>query len=247
VTSAAAARRRARARRTRTRRDLARIAAGLVALVALAAIYAALNAAAPIREVVVSGAARTTVAEVRAAAALEGASVFRASSRDAEARILALPAIRRARVTIQLPDRAFVEVEERRPAIALSSAGGRVLADVDGALFPAGGSENLTTLEDETARRSAGERIDPALVSATLAIASREPPYFGRAIERIRLTVSYGFVAMLAGPVELRLGAPDQMDLKLETARQIVLSRAGKRLDYVDVRNRENPVYFPAS
>ena len=246
VSAAAAARRRARARRVRARRDLSRIVSGAVALGAVTALYAALTAAAPIREIVVFGASRLSAAEIRGASGLEGASVFRASAREAEARILA-PAIRRARVTIQLPDRALIDVEERRPAIVVSSSAGRLLADDEGALFFAPATSGLPTLEDETARRANGERVDPVLVAATMAIAAREPAYFGRAVERIRLTAAYGLVAIVGGPMEIRLGTPDQIDLKLEAARQIVLSRGGKRLDYVDVRNRENPVFFPAN
>jgi cell division septal protein FtsQ len=202
----------------------------------------------PIREVAVAGTARLAPAEVRAAAALDGAPVFAASARTAEARLAALPAVRRARVRIELPDRAVVEIEERRPAIALSSPAGPLFADPEGMLFAVGSAANgLPLLRDETGRRASGERLDPALVSATLAIAAREPAYFGRAVEDIRLTSVYGLVATLAGGTEIRLGAPQQVELKLDAAREIVLSRAGKRLDYVDVRTRENPVYFPSS
>ena len=248
MTGAAAARRRAqRARRVRVRRDLSRPLAGLVALVAVTMLGAALTGTFPIRDVALSGVARLSAAEIRAAAALDGASVFRANARDAEARVAALASVRHARVTIQLPDRAFVDVEERRPSIVVSSPAGRVFADDSGALFAGGadGADGLATLEDETARRSSGDRLDPAFVAATLAIASREPAYFGLAIDRIRLTAAYGLVAALRGGPELRLGTADQVDLKLEAARQIVLARAGERLDYVDVRNRENPVFFP--
>lgn len=249
MTGAAAARRRTqRAQRVRIRRDLSRPLAGLVTLVAFATLGAALSGTFPIRDVAVSGVARVSAAEIRAAAALDGASVFRANAREAEARVAALATVKRARVTIQLPDRALVDVEERRPSIVVSSPAGRVFADDTGALFAGGaGVDGLATLEDETARRSSGDRLDPAFVAATLAIASREPAYFGLPIDRIRLTAAYGLVAALRGGPEIRLGTADQVDLKLEAARQIVLSRAGKRLDYVDVRNRENPVFFPLS
>jgi cell division septal protein FtsQ len=227
------------------RRDLARIGAALLALASAAALYAALSGPFVIRDVAVSGSSRVPIGEIRAAAALDGARVFAASARAAEARIAALPAVRRARVTLQLPDRALIDVDERRPAIAVASAAGKLYADADGALFSAAPVDGIATLEDETTRRVAGGRIDTALVGATLAIATREPAYFGHAIERIRLTSAYGLVVTLAGPLELRIGGADQIDQKLEAARQIVLSRAGKRLDYVDVRNRENPVFFP--
>ena len=247
MTGAAAARRRAqRARRVRIQRDLSRPLAGVVALVALSMLGAALSGALPIRDVVVSGAARLSGSEIRTAAALDRVSVFRATARDAEARVLGLAAVKRARVTILLPDRALVDVEERRPSIVVSSAAGRVFADDGGALFTGGpAADGLATLEDETARRAVGDRLDPALVASTIAIATREPAYFGLPIDHIRLTNAYGLVAALRGGPELRLGTADQVDLKLEAARQIVLSRAGKHLDYVDVRNRENPVFFP--
>jgi cell division septal protein FtsQ len=195
--------------------------------------------------VTVSGANRLAPELVRETADLRGTNVFRASARQAEARLALLPAVRRARVTIQLPDRALVEVEERVPAIAVSSTAGALVADEEGLLFASAGSERLPRLEDETRGRAAGERLDPLLVRATRDIAAREPGFFGRSIQRIRLTLALGLIAVLEGGLEIRIGPPQQVELKLETARQIVLSRAGKRLDYVDVRNRENPVFFP--
>ncbi len=244
--TAARSRRRARARRVRVPRDLARPFAALVAALALASLVLALSGSYPIREVEVAGASRVDPRTVREAAGLEGASVFWASAAAAASRVGALPAVRRARVTIRLPDRAVVEVEERRPALFITSAGTTLFADESGVLFAAAGpASGLATLEDETGAARAGARVEPALVAAAVQIAAREPAYFGRAVERIRLTSGYGLVVVLSGGTELRLGTPDQVDVKLETARQIVVARAGNRLDYVDVRNRENPVFFP--
>jgi cell division septal protein FtsQ len=227
--------------------DWSRLLAAAVSLAAAGGLAAATTLALPIRDVVVAGASRLPAASVRQAAALDGASVFRASATAAEARVAAMPAVRRARVTLQLPDRALIDVEERRPSIIVSSASGRLVADDDGALFALPVLGVMATLEDETARRAEGERLDPAVVAATLAIAAREPAYFGHAIEHIRLTSAYGLVATIGGPTEIRLGSADQIDAKLEAARQIVLSRGGKRLDYVDVRTRETPVFFPSN
>jgi cell division septal protein FtsQ len=195
--------------------------------------------------VTVSGANRLDPELVRETAHLHGTNIFRASAHQAEARLALLPAVRRARVAIQLPDRALVEVEERVPAIAVSSTAGALVADEEGLLFALAGGELLPRLEDETRARAAGERLDPALVRATRDIAAREPGFFGHRVQRIRLTGALGLIAVLEGGMEIRIGPAQQVELKLETARQIVLSRAGKRLDYVDVRNRENPVFFP--
>lgn len=207
---------------------------------------AALASPFPIREVGVVGTSRLDPAVVRAASGLEGANVFRASSAEAMSRIAAIPAVRRVRVALTLPGRALIEVEERMPAIVVALGEGRLFADEAGALFAAGGtSEGLAVLDDETGRRGPGERIDPALVRATRDIAAHEPAYFGRRIERVRLTARLGLVVRLDGGTELRLGTPDQLDLKLEAARRIVLARAGKRLDYVDVRSLDGITFFP--
>lgn len=246
MTGAARSRRRGRAKRARLARDLSRPLSGVLALAALAALAAVLFGDLPIRTVDVAGARRVDAGAVRGAAGLDGSSVFRASTREAERRVEAIPGVRRARVIVLLPDRAAVDVEERQPAAIVASGGTRAFVDGDGFLFPvAGSTDGFTALEDETARRAIGDRIDPALVRATAAIGSRGPGYFGRSIERIRLTVAYGLVLDLTGGTELRLGTAEDVDAKLETARQIVLARAGKRLDYVDVRNRENPVFAP--
>jgi cell division septal protein FtsQ len=244
--TAARARRRGRARRIRIPRDLGRPLAAIVAGLAIAGLGVALSGSYPIRDVEIVGASRVDPAIVQQAARLNGVSIFWAGTHGAEERVASIPSVRRARVTIQLPDRAVIEIEERRPAIVVSAPNGKLFADESGLLFAAGGATSgLATLEDEGATRSPGARIDPMLVAATTQIATREPAYFGRAIEHIRLTGAYGLVVALTGGTDIRLGTPDQIDVKLETARQIVVARAGKRLEYVDVRNRENPVFFP--
>lgn len=241
------ARSRARPRGRGVRRRLGRLYAGLLALACAAGFAAALGAPAfVIREVAVAGAARIDPGEVRDRSGLFGENAFRASVSDAAARVRGLPAVRDARVTVLLPDRARVEVEERIPVAVISAAGQRLFVDHEGALFSAvATADALPTLEDESARHAPGERIDAALVVAARTVAALQPAYFGRQVERLRLTQAYGLVLTLERGTEVRLGSTDRLDAKLDAARRVVLPRASRRLDYVDVRSLDGIAYFP--
>lgn len=199
-----------------------------------------------IREVAVAGTVRIEPEEIRAATGLLGTNAFLASAADAAARLRALPALRGARVSVLLPDRAEVQVDERRPAIVLASGGARLFVDDDGTLFlVSGGESRYAVLQDETARHVPGERIAEELVDATRAIAALQPAFFGRAVEHVRLTAAFGLIIDLERGTQVRVGTAEQLDLKLEAARRVVLARTGKRLDYVDVRSLEGIAYFP--
>lgn len=235
----------------------ARARALLLAFVcAGAAIGAATSPDLTIREVTVLGARRLDPAEVRAAAGLDGEQALRASASAAAAQVRALPAVREARVGIELPHRAVIEIVERTPAITVTSAGARLFADEVGFLFAAGGdASGLAVLDDETARARSGRRLDGGTVQAVHAIDALQAGYFGMRVVRIRLTERYGLVVNLehalappafAPPLtEVRLGTTELVEQKLEIARRIVLSREGRRLDYVDVRTPDAATFFP--
>lgn len=244
---------RARARRAGPARRLRaatrarpRLRGGLLALACLLAGGGALASSdLAIRDVAVRGAVRLEAQFIRANAGLAGQNAFRASAAAAAARLRAIPAVRDARVGIELPDRAVVEVVERTPAIVVSSGGARLYADDEGRLFAAGGeATGLPQLDDETAARANGDRLDRQLVSATRTLGALQGGFFGQTVRRVRLTERFAIVAVLASGTEIRIGGAERLAAKLETARRIVLARAGRRLDYVDVRTPD-ATFFP--
>lgn len=194
----------------------------------------------------VAGTVRLDPAAVRAAAALEGRSAFGASAREAAERIRALPPIADARVRILLPDLALIEVVERAPLLAVSFAGGRLYADGAGVLFALPGEVGgVPAVHDQRRSYAAGDRLDAGVASALRRLAVLDPAFYGSRLLRLQLTVAHGIVGHLDSGTELRFGSPERLDLKLEASRRIVQSREGRRLDYVDVRTPETPVFAP--
>jgi cell division septal protein FtsQ len=196
-----------------------------------------------IREVIVAGAPDLD-ARVRGLAGLEGQNVFSASGNEAAARVRTVPRVRDARVRLQLPDRAVIEVEERAPLLVVAFSGGWLYADGTGALFEGTDPRREPTLEDETRTHVAGGRLEPGLVGATRWLRGQTAA-IGGAVHRVRLTGAYGLVASLEVGTEVRLGSPDALEQKMNLARRIVQERGGRRLDYVDVRKPDIVVYFP--
>ncbi|MEA2661395.1 MAG: domain, FtsQ-type, partial [Chloroflexota bacterium] len=82
---------------------------------ALALVVIALSGSPRVARVGVSGTRNVSAETVMAAAGLVGRPAFTTSTADARAAVLALAAVREARVRILLPDRAQIEIVERDP------------------------------------------------------------------------------------------------------------------------------------
>ena len=107
-----------------------RAVAGLTAFMcALAIAAASVGPFWRIRDVAIEGAHHTPVDAVVAASELVGAHSFTASSARARARLLALPAVRDARVEIRVPGDARVALTERVPIARWVSGGAEWFVD----------------------------------------------------------------------------------------------------------------------
>jgi cell division septal protein FtsQ len=200
----------------------------------------------PLREVAIVGARYQDLDSIRSTAAMEGQNAFTASAALAAERVGRLPAVQRARVSVSLPDRALVEVTERAPLMVLTFSGGWLYADGSGALFAGDDQGREPLLEDETRSYRPGDRLPSGLVGIVRRVdILGVTGYFGSGIRRTRLTAAYGLVLALDRGTDVRLGTTEDFDRKLAVAQRIVLERAGKRLDYVDVRSPDRVVFFP--
>jgi hypothetical protein len=95
----------------------------------------------------VTGARYTPADAIDAALALPDRSrlnIFRIPTRDMEARLAALPAVRRAAVRATLPDRITVTLEERLPIMLWRQGEVEWLADVEGVLFAPADAANAS-------------------------------------------------------------------------------------------------------
>lgn len=205
----------------------------------------------PIAGVEVSGARHLTAPQVTAMSGLVGRPAFQASAAEARAALLRAPAVRDARVELSLPASARIVVSEREAAARWVVGTAEWFVDADGTLFASAdptAAPSLRVRDQRTAQRSAGDRIDPALVAAAVRLAKIAPgelrPDATAPSVRIEAGAN-GLVLASGGGWDIRFGTPDHVDDKLAVALRFLREQPGRRLEYVDVRSPERIVYSP--
>lgn len=183
-------------RRTRTVRrasaGLSPVRAGaiLVALVSSAAVYGVVNSSAfTFANVAIEGATFTD--ETAVAASLEGArgqNLFQLVTRPLEDEIRTVPSVRRAEVSVRLPDTLVVRIQERSAILVWRIGARRYLVDIDGSLFsrlvdePPEAVATLPVVEDRRAASvglSVGRVLDRVDLDAATRLASLAPSDVG--------------------------------------------------------------------
>lgn len=203
-----------------------------------------------IRDLEVEGTNHVAVdAAVRAADLLDK-QTFTASGQRARERLLELPAVRDARIDIAVPDRARIVLSERVPIGRWSAGGVEWFVDAEGVLFGSLDTHGAPELRvvDERATRSAGDRLDPALVDAALKLARLGTAELrpDAASPRVALTAgANGLVLRTAAGWEIRFGGAERIDEKIANARRFLRDNPQRKLDYVDVRTPDSIVVSP--
>jgi cell division septal protein FtsQ len=252
-------RRARRARRSARRlRAVGRAAAVLVTAGALA--IAALVAADWVRRtpllaiqvVEVQGARRLDEEAVRAAAAIApGTNLLQVDVAAAEARVAALPGVRRAHVVRHLPHRVTVMVDEREP-YALVNADGLHWVDAEGFLVttdPRPGAPTLPILSGLApppagAAGAPSERLRTGL--ALLRVLERGPARLAGRVSEIDLGGDDGPVLYLVDGPEVRVGTEGWAD-RLGRLDGVLaeLDTRGERVSSIDLRFRDLVVLTP--
>lgn len=177
-----------------------RAGALLVVLAAIAGLYGAASSDAfSARRTGISGAAWTSEAAVLAVLAIPpGQNLFTLRTRGLEDRLLAIPAVLAANVSVALPDEVRVTIREREALLAWKVGGQRFLVDQAGLLFgelgdasPAGAS-SLPVIDDRRISSSVmavGSSLDAVSLDAALRIGSLTPADVGSAAARLAITV----------------------------------------------------------
>jgi cell division septal protein FtsQ len=205
-----------------------------------------------IEHVEVVGARHVRVGQAIAQSGLVDLPSFSASASQARDRLRTLPAVQDARVELLLPAGARITLVERE-AIGrwVASDGLEWFVDVEGFVFPSNDATAAPALRvaDERAPKSAGERLDPALVQVALRLAAVAPGEFRADATSPRTVMtagSSGLVLRFTG-WEIRFGGPESFDEKLALAKKYLRDNPTRRLDYVDVRNADRIVVSPLS
>jgi len=194
-------------RRTRTIRrrsaGLTPVRAGavLAMLLSAAAIYGlAASSAFGFDRLRVEGATITGEAEVRERLALKaGANLFEIATDPLERRLLEIPAVAGAEVSVGLPDTVAVHVRERRPIVVWWVGDKRWYVDESGLLFaeaPDSPPEELgdlpVILDKRVASRSfeVGSAVDPVDLDVARRLAGLTPAQVGSAASGLTVGVS---------------------------------------------------------
>ncbi len=237
--------------RTAGRRRL-RVILVILALIALAGVGWVLTRSPllDVDEIDVQGTERTSSADVLGAVGIDrGDPILYVDTGAATARVEALPWISEASVSLRLPSRVVVRVEERIAAgwiriddetVAIVDGTGRVLEDdaPTSLYIPELRGVGSTPVAGETLEDTAGAAVAASLPEQLLARASVVSTDGDGTDVRVGLT---------AGG-EVRLGDPGAVDVDDALAAAVaVLDSLGERVvAYVDVRVPSAPVVGPA-
>ncbi len=192
---------------------------------------------------VISGNIRLGNGALYAASGLEGRHVLTVDPRVAEAAVEALPEVRRAWVSLAVPARAEIRVEETQPLLLISGISGAMAVDEVGTVMPppADPARLAALIPVRLASGeppAVGSSIGPERVAAALALSKR--------FERLVWDDEHGYVAATEDGWELRLG----QDPALVSRQLAVLDALSQRLapwsdavEMVDLRYPTRPYY----
>lgn len=153
-----------------------------------------------------SGMRYTDEAAVRSRLDIQpGTNLFGLATEPLEARLLELPTVTRASVSVELPATLSVEVAERSPILVWQIGERRHLVDRDGRLFaelgarPTDEARSLPVVDDRRATSTSlavGMNVDPVDLDAATRLGSLRPTDVGSAARglRVELTDDNGYV-----------------------------------------------------
>jgi cell division septal protein FtsQ len=204
-----------------------------------------------IAKIDVVGARHVRVGQAIAQSGLLDVPAFTASAAEARVRLRTLPAVKDARVDIALPSSARITLVERESIGRWIGSDGLVwFVDADGVIFPSNDPNAAPELRvtDERPPKTAGERLDPALVRAALRLAAIAPGELRADATSPRAVMTAGtsgLVLRVGAGWEIRFGGPESFDEKLALAKRFLRDNPQRRLDYVDVRSPDRIVVSP--
>lgn len=178
--------------------------------------------------------------------------MFHASAAEARAALLRDAAVRDARVEITFPEaKATISLVEREAAGRWVVGALEWFVDADGVLFrsdDATAAPALRVRDLRAPQRRAGDRVDPAIVAATVRLAKIAPGELraDATAPAVRVEPGPDGIVLASGAGwEIRFGAPERIEEKLALAQRFLREQPGRRLEYVDVRSAERIVFSP--
>jgi cell division protein FtsQ len=192
-----------------------------------------------IDKVTVEGNHLLTETEVRAASGIvPGSNIFRVQLGEAQARLEALPLVRRAQLERRFPAEVVIIVEERQPVALLSIAGEFWEVDVEGVPVrpKAPGWSDLPVIT--------GVRFDDPDLNHVLETVVKLPAPVVMELSEIHYTPDRRFMLYTFEGIEVRLGQAERLDRKCALLLEIlsVVRQEGRMVAYIDLSEPEKAV-----
>jgi cell division protein FtsQ len=196
-----------------------------------------------IYEATVNGVGMLAPQEVYAASGIDSMSIFWIDPQQVAERLAQLPGVRQARVTLSLPNRVVISVEERRP-LALWQSGEQLLwLSAEGVLLPARGelSGALLIVDADRQTYQPGDRVAPGLPTAALGLREQMPE-----LSVVQFSRSWGISFRTPEGWRVYLGDGEDMEAKLAILRALrrEILAGGAQVQTIDLRFPERPYYY---
>ena len=187
----------------------------------------------------------------RALAGLEGTSLLRIDQDAIQQRLEQLPHVHLLGYDREFPNGLRVEVSVERPAAVLRRGSERWLVSAEGRVLRSLAQPLRRPLPVVWIERSIEPEVgamiraaEPASAVRTLAEVRVADPALGRRVWYVKAGEGGAVTAVLRDRFEIRLGAGEDLALKLSVARRVLstLHREGDTAAYLDVSVPERPV-----
>ncbi len=194
----------------------------------------------------IKGNMAVTTQEIYAASGIDSQSVFWVSSTEVANRIMALPNIKSAAVTVSFPANVAIKVVERQPELLWQTGDVVWWVDQEGTVVPpkeevAG---MLRIIDDDHQPLEPGHRIDPSIVRG-----ARRLRLFAPDVSLIRYSRVNGLTVATPEGWPVYLGDGEEIRAKLVVLTEVLADLKARNVAplYIDMRDPLRPVFQPQS
>ncbi|MEI8307944.1 MAG: FtsQ-type POTRA domain-containing protein [Chloroflexales bacterium] len=197
-----------------------------------------------VQQVTVEGADALKADQVIAVSGILGQSIWFVGTAETEARLRMNPYIESARVHLALPDRAVIQVVERRPEVRWQAGSIQYLVDGRGQVIAAAQEpakpDVLVIIDRTTPELKPGDQIDIDALNLTRALALRLPIELALTPAQIGWDFGIGVYVRSTTGQTIIFGQNSQLDRKLAVLNALLKDKTP--FTYIDLRP-SNPFY----
>ncbi len=184
--------------------------------------------------------------EIYNAGGLDSQSIFWLGPAEVMDRILSLPNIKSALVSVSLPAKVTIKVIERRPELLWQTGETVWWVDQEGTIVPPKGDVNgmLRIIDDDRKPLKAGHQVDSTIIQGAQSLRILAPD-----VSVVRYSRSQGLTVATPEGWPVYLGDGSQIKAKLVVLTVVLADLKVRNVTpaYIDVGNPLRPVYRPQS